>query len=121
MRSYQNFGEISTVAESKAKEHQTENRQFGIDVVYYAVDGTWVATSADIKGLVVEAETFESFLSVLIEISNRLLAHNHNLSDTEIEASSIRVARMSIVRESQLPEQCPKLIVDESTQLAIAA
>ena len=112
---------MDAVAESKTKEHQPENRQFGIDVVYYAVDGTWVATSTDIKGLVVEAKAFESFISELVEVSNRLLAHNHNLSDTEIETSSIRVAKVSIVRETQLPKQCPKLIIDESTQLAIAA
>ena len=74
-------------------------RYFDIEVIHYADDGVWAATSEDIKGLTVEAPSLQTFLETLIEVSIDLLTHNHGLSDAEIEASTIRVKHLRHVRD----------------------
>ena len=77
-------------------------RYFDIEVVHYADDGVWVAVSDDIKGLTVECDSLETFLDTLVEISTELLAHNHGLSDAEIEDATIRVKNLRHVRQNEI-------------------
>ena len=63
--------------------------QFNIDVRRILNDDIWIATSDDIKGLVVESRGFDSFLSDIIEVSSELLSHNHGVSDDELTKTSL--------------------------------
>ena len=58
--------------------------QFNIDVRHAVNDDIWVATSDDIRGLVVESQGFDSFLSDIVEVSSELLTQNHGIRDGEL-------------------------------------
>ena len=64
-------------------------RQFNIDVTHTLGDDVWVATSDDIRGLVVEAEGFQVFLAELVDISVELLTHNHGASDEQLNRTRL--------------------------------
>ena len=104
--------------------------QFDIEVVHYADDGVWVATSEDISGLTVEADTFSSFVEELIDVSTELLAHNHGLTEDEIGAAIIHVKELRHVSNSTQRQSArtrrrkasppPKLMFDDIRELAAA-
>ena len=52
-------------------------------------DDIWIATSDDIRGLVVESRGFNAFLSDIIEVSSELLTHNHSVCDEELAKTSL--------------------------------
>ena len=101
---------------------------FDIDITHYADDDVWAATSEDIKGLTVEAESLQSFTEALIEVSIELLAHNHGLTDAEIGASTVRVKRLRhVLRKTKKPSlqgptgSRPKLVFNGARELAEVA
>ena len=104
-------------------------KSFDIDVIHYVDDGVWVATSEDVKGLTVEADSFENFVEALIEVCIELLAHNHGLTEDEIGESTIRVSQLDHIRTGRAltvrPEQgCvarPKVVLQDLAQVAVAA
>lgn len=63
--------------------------QLNIDVRHIVKDDIWIATSDDIRGLVVESQGFDSFLSGIIEVSSELLAHNHGVSHEDLAKTSL--------------------------------
>ena len=63
--------------------------QFNIDVRHMVNDDIWIATSDDIRGLVVESRGFNAFLSDIVEVSSELLTHNHGVSDDELAKTSL--------------------------------
>ncbi|MCY3858342.1 MAG: DUF1902 domain-containing protein [Gammaproteobacteria bacterium] len=66
-----------------------QKRQFNIDVIHTVNDDVWVATSEDIRGLVVESAGFQTFLSDLLEVSVELLAHNHGATEQELNETRL--------------------------------
>ena len=67
----------------------TRKRQFNIDVTHSVIDDIWVATSNDIRGLVVESEGFQTFLSDLFEVSAELLTHNLGASIEQLDRTTL--------------------------------
>ena len=99
-------------------------KYFDIEVIHYADDGVWAATSEDIKGLTVEADTFRDFVDALIEVSTELLAHNHGLNEAEIGEAIIHVKELRRVCDKGQPPARqhrsvpPKLMFDDIRELA---
>ena len=54
-------------------------------------DGTLAVHGGDIRGLVVEADSFEELRSELLRLAPRLLHSNHGLSEEEIAQASLRM------------------------------
>ena len=54
-------------------------------------DGTLAVHGGDIRGLVIEADTFEEMRAELLRLAPRLLRSNHGLTDEEIARASLRV------------------------------
>ena len=54
-------------------------------------DGTLAVHGGDIRGLVIEADTFEEMRAELLRLAPRLLRSNHGLTDEEIAHASLRV------------------------------
>ena len=73
---------------------------FDVEVSHFVDDGVWVATSEDIKGLTVEADSLEAFIEALVEVSTELLAHNHGLSGAQLEQSTLRVRELRVRDET---------------------
>ena len=106
-----------------------KNRVFDIEICYFVEDGVWLATSDEIRGLTVEADSLQGFVEALIDVSAELLAHNHGLSEAEIEETTIRVSEFRRLRnDSELPDNettrrraTPKLMVNDPIGLVAAA
>lgn len=58
---------------------------------YIHEDGTLAAHGGDVRGLVIEAATFDEFRSELFELAPRLLKANHGLTDRDIENVTLRL------------------------------
>lgn len=46
-----------------------DGRVFDIEITYFQDDRIWLATSDHIKGLTVEADSFQTFLETLVDVS----------------------------------------------------
>ncbi len=64
-------------------------RHFNIEVIHTVNDDIWVATSEDIRGLVVESAGFQAFLSDLLEVSVELLTHNHGATSEKLDKTRL--------------------------------
>ena len=53
-----------------------EQQQLSVDVVHYADEDVWVATSEAIRGLVVESEGIANFLTDVVDVAVQLFELN---------------------------------------------
>lgn len=65
-------------------------RIFSATVLVYE-DGTLAITDSDIKGLIIEVETFHELIVELRLVASDLLALNHGLTDEQIAESELRI------------------------------
>ena len=54
-------------------------------------DGTLAITESDIKGLIIEVDSYKELLFELLRIASRLLQSNHGLTDEQISESVLRL------------------------------
>ena len=97
-----------------------QNRNYAVDIYCYQ-DGTLAVTSADITGLVLEADSFRELYPELLRVAQRLLQSNHGL--TEIQAAEAELHASlhddpSETNPSSDPVSCPRLIVQDRGLLA---
>ena len=105
-----------------------DGRVFDIEITYFQDDRIWLATSDDIKGLTVEADSFQTFLETLVDVSADLLAANHGLREEELDDTTLRVKRVVVDQDGASPAQrakrrrhTPKLMLDDPVGLVAAA
>ena len=65
--------------------------EFKVTLFVYE-DGTFAAQGDDLRGLVLETESFDEMRKELLRLTPRLLRANHGLSDDEIKDVRINVS-----------------------------
>ena len=108
----------------------SDDREFSIDILYFRDDAVWLATSEDIKGLTVEANSYDVFLEALFDVSTELLTANHGLAEADIEDTTLRVKSLTLVHTqsgqrtkafSPPRRPVPKVMLDAPIDVATAA
>ena len=64
-------------------------------------DGTLAIHDGDIRGLVIEAATFDEMREELLRLAPRLLRSNHGLTDEEVGQTSLRMVISGAGKEFQ--------------------
>lgn len=101
---------------------QTVQQTFAVNIYCYS-DGTLVAQSDDIRGLVLETDNYPEMRDELIRVAGELLAANHGLSDDQIADATLSVVlRDAPGRRSQraLVPAGPRLVMRDATDRAAA-
>ena len=89
-------------------------------------DGTLAMHGSDIRGLVIEADTFEEMRAELLRLAPRLLRSNHGLTDEEIGQVSLCVVlrdmedAAQIVSKSRTP-QSPRVLWEDDPRIMAMA
>ena len=89
-------------------------------------DGTLAMHGSDIRGLVIEADTFEEMRAELLRLAPRLLRSNHGLTEEEIEQVSLRLVLRDLedadhpVAKSRSP-QSPKVLWEDDPRIMACA
>lgn len=96
------------------------DREFHVDVRLYR-DGTIVATSADIRGFVLEVSSFDALIAETQRVGERLLQTNHGLSGDDM-ANVAYVLRARWVNDDGAPARAGHhpsvtLSIDEAAAL----
>lgn len=88
--------------------------QFTVDVLLFE-DGTLVATSKDISGLVLEVRSFDELREELLKICPILLIENHGIRNSEIQNVLIKadVRREEIQMTPRSERNYPALVIQE--------
>lgn len=76
-------------------------------------DGTHAVCESDIKGLVLETDSWEEMRSELLWVSARLLRKNHGLDDEEIANATIRIKAYQVFES---PESKSPMLISEGSQ-----
>ena len=95
---------------------------FAVNIFCYS-DGTLVAQSDDIRGLVLETDNYPEMGDELIRVAAELLAANHGLSDDQIADATLSVVlRDAPGRRPQraLVPAGPRLVMRDATDRAAA-
>ena len=103
--------------------NQMLKKEFTVDVTLFN-NGTLVATSKDILGLVLEVDSFDELREELLTICPILLVENHGLTEDDFENVLIRAdVKKEAVQISPTSKQIrPALIVQEdSSQISMHA
>ena len=89
-------------------------------------DGTLAVHGGDIRGLVIEADTFEELRAELIRLAPRLLRSNHGLTNEEIGHASLHMVFRDVedaaqpALEARTPHT-PKLLWEDSPHIKTMA
>ena len=75
---------------SMGTKRKTSPRTFSAIVLVYE-DGTLAITDSDIKGLVIEVDSFHELFVELLQVASDLLELNHGLNDEQIAESVLRI------------------------------
>lgn len=95
---------------------------FVVNIFCYT-DGTLVAQSDDIQGLVLETDNFPEMRDELIRVAAQLLEINHGLTNNEIASATLSVVlRDAPGRRSQraLVPAGPRLVMRDASDRAAA-
>ena len=68
-----------------------EYHQLIVDVVHYEDEDIWVATSEDIRGMVVESQGIAVFLIDVVDVAVQLLDLNEQISAEKLAATRLRL------------------------------
>ena len=85
-------------------------------------DGTLAVHGGDIRGLVIEAESFEELRAELLRLAPQLLRTNHGLTNEEIEHATLLVAFRDVADAAEpvletRATQTPKLLWEDSPHI----
>ena len=69
---------------------KTSPHTFSATVLVYE-DGTLAITDSDIKGLIIEVDSFHELFVELLQVASDLLELNHGLTDEQIAESVLRI------------------------------
>ena len=94
--------------------------QYSVTVIAH-LDGVFTTTDSEIRGLVLETESFREMRDELWRVGLLLLRSNHNLSSEEIDNTVIYV-KVRVDQEDNLePLIRPRLLYEECAELALAS
>ncbi len=68
-----------------------EYDQLIVDVIHYEDEDIWVATSDDIRGMVVESQGITAFLIDVVDVAVQLLDLNEKISAEQLAATRLRL------------------------------
>lgn len=97
-----------------------EQQQLSVDVVHYADEDVWVATSEDIRGLVVESHGIANFLADVVDVTVQLLELNEHLDADQLSMTRLGL-RVKHETDADAPEQELKRPGLQLTELRLAA
>lgn len=81
----------------------------------------FIATSPDIRGLVLEVDSMDELQTELLRVSERLLRSNHGLNDAQIAEVQLNVTLQN-GDEPSAPIPRPRILIeDQRTAQAVAA
>ena len=101
--------------------NQNEKRhEYPIEVRAFSNPTALVATSPEIRGLVLEVETVGELYAELLAVTSHLLKANHGLTDNQIAQTQLNVTLMGSEAAPNVPSRPRVVIEDRRTDLAIA-
>ena len=94
--------------------------------VFVHNDGTLAVHGGDIRGLVIEADTFEELRAELVRLAPGLLRSNHGLSEEEIAHASLRMVLRPVDETAQPDPEvhrppAPRVLWEDSPRIKTMA
>ena len=94
--------------------------QYNVTVIAH-LDGVFTTTDSEIRGLILETESFREMRDELCRVSSLLLRSNHNLSSEDIDNTVIDV-KVRVDQEDNLePLISPRVRYEDCAELALAS
>ena len=91
-----------------------------VDVIHYADEDVWVATSEDIRGMIVESQGIENFLLDVVEVAIQLLELNEHYDADQLAMKRLCL-RVTHESDAETAEQELKRPGLQLTELQLAA
>lgn len=84
-------------------------------------DGTLAVFGADIRGLIIEADTFAEIEAELLRVVPLLLRSNHGLSDEDIAHVTLRVEHRAVEDTQPAPKPSLRVFWEDYSRIAATA